>query len=271
MNRVALSRTLSSTPRPSVTHATFVQLELAGRIGLVEGRYLVREGDHERVLIVQELGAPRPARRARRRARPVEPGAPQRVPVTVVTVTGETMGRADEGSAWLDRMKRDRERGAEEIRAATRIVNRALSAVRAAAQNPLVQEIGASRALAIRLGHGSGDELAEGRWTEAVELPQPRRARLDDVEPQSRVAAVLAGRDQVHPAETLTLRARLDAEQGREQEALYGIRAALAALEEIPTERSNELRKHLETVRSKIEGGSPPGHGHEPGHGRTGG
>ena len=98
-----------------------------------------------------------------------------------------------------------------------------------------MQEIGASRALAIRLGHGSGDELAEGRWTEASELPRPRRGRLDDVEPQSRVAAVLAGRDEVHPAETLMLRARLDAQQGRSAEALYGLRAATAALEERPS------------------------------------
>ena len=87
MNRVALKRTLGSTPKPSITRATFVQLELAGRIGLPEGRYLVREGDAERVLIVQELDAP-PPRRRRRRARPVEPAEPEQVPVTRVTVTG---------------------------------------------------------------------------------------------------------------------------------------------------------------------------------------
>jgi hypothetical protein len=253
MNRVALSRTLAS--KPPVTRATFVQLELAGRIGLVEGRYLVRDGETERVLIVQELGAPRPGRRGRRRMKAVEPSEPERVPVTIVTVTGETLASAEEGSAWLEGATRDRQRGAEQVRSATRTVNRALSAVRAAAQDPLVQEIGATRALAIRLGHGSGDELADGRWTEAVELPQPPRRRLDDVEPQSRLAAVLAGRDRVHPAETLTLRARLDAEQGRTEEALYGIRAALAALEEIPSERAAQMRKHLENVRRKIEGG----------------
>ena len=229
-------------------------MELAGRIGLAEGRYLVREDGAERVLIVQELGAARPARRGRRRPRAVEPGAPAQVPVTVVTVTGERVASADEGSAWLKQVTRDGDRGAAEVRAATRIVNRALSAARAGAQNPLVQEIGATRALAIRLGHGSGDELADGRWSEAIELPPPRRGRLDEVDPQSRIAAVLAGREEVHPAETLMLRARLDAEQGREREALYGIRAALAALEEIPSERSEELGKQLAAVREKIEG-----------------
>jgi hypothetical protein len=217
---------------------------------------------------VQELGASRP-RRGRRRPRAVEPGEPQPVPVTVVTVTGERIDSAEEGSAWLKAVTRDRRRGADSVRGATRIVNRAVGAARAAAHDPLVQEVGASRALAIRLGHGTGEELAEGRWTEAVELPESRRGRLDDVEPQSRIAAVLAGRDRVHPAETLMLRARLDAEQGRAEEALYGIRAAEAALEEVPAERGAELRKHLETVRRKLEEGSGPRHRETGGDGHT--
>jgi hypothetical protein len=213
----------------------------------------VREDDIERVLIVQELGAPRPKRRGARRLRTVEPEMPGEVPVTRVTVTGETFAGSDDGSAWLTEILADRQRSADEVRAATRLLNRALAALRAAAEDPLVQEIGASRALAIRLGHGSGDELAEGRWTEAREMPRPRRGRLDDVEPQSRVAAVLAGRDEVHPAETLILRARLDAQQGRSAEALYGLRAATAALEERPSERSKQIRQQLEALRERLE------------------
>lgn len=187
--------------------------------------------------------------------KPVEPSEPEPVPVTLVTVTGKKLNSAGDGSAWLKRMTRERRLGADEIREATRIVNRALSALRAAAQDPLVQEIGATRALAIRLGHGSGDELADGRWTEAVELPEPKRGRLDGVDPQSRLAAVLAGRDQVHPAETLMLRARLDAQMGRTNEALFGLRAAMQAVEELPSDRTDELRKQLEVVREKIERG----------------
>jgi hypothetical protein len=208
------------------------------------------------VLIVQELGAPRPRVRGGRRSKAIEPGAPEEVPLTRVTVTGVTLANPDEGSAWLKRATESGGSGAEDVRAATRIVNRALGALRAAARDPLVQDIGATRALAIRVGHGSGDELAEGRWTEAKALPGPRRGRLDDVEPQSRVAAVLAGRDEVHPAETLMLRARLDVQQGRHAEARYGLRAARAALEEQPSDRSKELRKHLETAEERLEAGS---------------
>ena len=197
-------------------------------------------------------GAPRAERRIRRRGKPVEPVEPESVPVTRVTVTGERVADAAEGEAWLDQVTRSSERAPAEVRSATRVVNRALSALRAGAGDPLVQEIGASRALAIRIGHGSGDELVEGRWTAARELPRRRPGRLDDVEPQSRVAAVLAGRDEVHPAETLMLRARLDAEQGRDAEARYGLRAARAALDEHPSEREGSLRKQLDALEAKL-------------------
>jgi hypothetical protein len=202
---------------------------------------------------VQELDAPRPKRRGRRRARPVEPGEQEEVPVTRVTVTGSSFEDAAAGSTWLKETIRNRERGTRELRDATRIVNRALNALRAEARDPLVQEIGATKALAIRLGHGTGDELAEGRWTEANQLALPRRGRLDDVEPQSRVAAVLAGRDEVHPAETLMQRARLDAQQGRDAEAHYGLRAARAAIEEQPSLRREKLLKELAAIEEKLD------------------
>jgi hypothetical protein len=174
------------------------------------------------------------------------------VPVTRVTVTGSALDDASAGSAWLNKTVADRERVAQELRDATRIVNRALAALRAEARDPLVQEIGVTKALAVRVGHGTGDELAEGRWTEASQLPQPRRGRLDDVDPQSRVAAVLAGRDEVHPAETLMQRARLDAQQGRDAEARHGLQAARAALREEPGPRRDQLIKELAAIEEKL-------------------
>jgi len=169
-----------------------------------------------------------------------------------MTVTGDRLADPEEGAAWLKEMMGSGGGGADEVRAATRIVNRALSALRAAARDPLVQDIGATKALAVRLGHGTGDELADGRWTEAKELERPRRGRLDDVDPQSRVAAVLAGRDEVHPAETLMLRARLDAQQGRDAEALYGLRAARTALQEQPGARQKELLEELSRIEESL-------------------
>lgn len=181
----------------------------------------------------------------------MQPGDPEAVPVTRVTVTGERLADTAEGDAWIESTLRSPERAPAEIRSATRVINRALSALRAGARDPLVQEVGASKALAVRIGHGTGDELAEGRWSAARELPRKKIGRVDTVEPQSRVAAVLAGRDEVHPAETLILRARLDVEQGREAEAAYGLRAARAALEDRPSD-DKQLHKQLELVERKL-------------------
>lgn len=216
----------------------FVQLELPGAIGLADGRYLAAAGadsSEERVLIVKTRGAPRPAGRLRRRSRPVERAEPAKVPVTRVTVAaGERLADRSAADAWLERATATPESRNDAVRAATRLINRALNAQRAGSGDPLVQDIGATRALVIRIGYGSGDELVEGRFTEARELARPREGRLDGVDPQSRVAAVLGGRSEVHPAETMLLRARLDLQAGRLREASAQLRAAVGALRRHP-------------------------------------
>jgi hypothetical protein len=205
------------------------------------------------VLIVETIGAPRASRRRRRGPRPVDPAKPGEVPVTRVTVTGaEELTDGEQASAWLESVAGDPRRRAAEVRSATLVVNRALHALRAGSADPLVADVAATRALAIRIGYGSGEDLAEGRWTEARELPPPRRGRYEEVDPQSRVAAVLAGRDRVHPAETMLLRARLDAEQGREDEARLGLAAAEAALAKDPSPREEQLRKGLAALRERL-------------------
>jgi len=229
----------------------FVQLEMAGALGLPEGRYRSAEGGGERVLIVQQLGAPRPTRGGRRRPRPVDPGDPAVVPVTRLTVAGsERFGDRGEAAAWLEEAAGSAESRATQVRAATATVNSALSALRAAARDPLVHEIGATRALAVRIGYGSGEELADGRWSEARELPSPKRGRLDDIDPQAQVAAVLAGRERVHPAETLLQRARLDLALGRLEEARYGQRAAAEAARD---GADDDLRTRVEKLAVEIE------------------
>ena len=247
----AAAPTAASSTAPSLV--PFTQFEFPGLIGLPDGRYLAREGESDRVLIVKSLDAPRPAGRSRRRPRPVDPELPETVPLTRVTVAGsERFEERTSALRWLEATAGDAERRSAQVRAATRLLNRALNALRAAARDPLVQDTGATRALAIRIGFGSGEELAEGRWTEARALPPPRRGRLDDVDPQTRVAAVLAGREEVHPAETLLQRARLDLDQGRIAEADYGARAAAAALEEIPGEPNEKIRKQLAALRERL-------------------
>jgi hypothetical protein len=229
----------------------FVQLEFAGLVGLPDGRYLARDGELERVLIVQTLGAPRPTRK-RRKVRDADPSDPQ-LPLTRLTVAGgESFDDARSAARWLEATARDKAARAAAIRNAMRLVNRGLGALRAEARDPLVQDLGATRALAVRIGFGDGEELAEGRWQEAREIPPPRRGRLDDIDPQSRVASVLAGRDEVHPAETMLERARLDIEQGRDHEARLGLAAARDALREAPGPDDAKIRTRIEDAERKL-------------------
>jgi hypothetical protein len=86
--------------------------------------------------------------------------------------------------------------------------------------------------LVARIGYGTGDGLAEGRWDEAVEVPEPgrRRRRAQALRPQERLAAVLAGREPIDVCETLLLRARADLDQDRPREAALQIGPGLEAL-----------------------------------------
>lgn len=237
-----------------MTLVPFVQLEFPGQIGLPEGRYLARDDEGERVLIVQGVGVPRAPSRLRRRAHPVDPEDPDTVPLTRITVAGaERFEAPKQALAWLERTGGEAERRAAAVRSATLLVNTALNALRAEARDPLVQDVGATRALAIRIGFGDGDELADGRWTEARELPPPRRGRLDDIDPQTRIAAVLAGRERVHPAETLLERARLDIEQGRLAEARLGLGAARTALAEAPGDDAPRIEKRIAEAEQRLQ------------------
>jgi hypothetical protein len=178
----------------------FTQFDFAGELGLADGRYLARgrePGEADRVLIVKTFGAPHPERRLkRRRARPVEPGEPETVPVTRVTVARSAPFKAEpEAQRWLEATADSADDRVREARDAVALLNRALAAVREAAEDPLVHDVGASQALRIRIGYGTGDDLAEGRWTEARQLPPPPTPRRASLDPQQHVAEVLSGRE----------------------------------------------------------------------------
>jgi len=114
----------------------------------------------------------------------------------------------------------------------TRTLARLLSAFRVAAADAFVADADATRALRVRVGYGTGNEVAEGEWTQARELPVPERPeprRRSRHRPAERLAALLSGRDAVLACEELTLRARADLDRGREREAALQLEAALGA------------------------------------------
>jgi hypothetical protein len=231
----------------------FVQLEFAGEIGLPEGRYVSRAEAGEEVLVVQLPGAPRAGKR-RRRGRVGSTSETESVPITRVTVVSAQRLEPKQAERWLAEVSGDPEARTRQVRSATRLLNHALHALRAAARDPLIQDVGASRALALRIGFGTGEQVADGRWTEARQLPPPPRSRREEIDPQQRIAAVLGGRDSVEPAETLFLRAQLDLEQERPLEAAYGLDAAEAALADAPGKVREDLGGRIAKLRSRLQG-----------------
>jgi hypothetical protein len=155
---------------------------------------------------------------------------PEAVPTSRATIIhAQPLDSADAGDAWVERLEADHE---EEVAAATRELNFVLRSHRAAAGDPYTRDVRADHALAVRLGYGSGDQVAEGRFERAIELPKdpPKRKRGEALAPQERLAAVLGGRDTLLVGEELALRARLDLDVGRAREAALQARVALEAL-----------------------------------------
>jgi hypothetical protein len=151
----------------------------------------------------------------------------------------------DAADAWLATADLSRE-----VRDAVEVLNRVLHAERIVRADPFVREIAPEQALALRVGIGRGEEVAEGHWGDARALPplamsRPRRTRA--LRPQERLAALLAGRDVALAAEELTLRARLDLDRGRTREAALQLRVALeAALAELQAwSHHEELARRL--------------------------
>jgi hypothetical protein len=211
-----------------------VQFEFGFLLGPPDGRYLVRPGPDEAieaVLVLGTLGAPE--RRRLKRPQPVDEVAPEPVPTSRATVVRpEPFGSAEEAAAWLVSMRGDLEARDREVEAALRLLNRALRAHRAAAADPYAADVSAERALVVRLGHGRGDSVADGRFGEALELPRAggRRVRRSMEAPEELFAAILGGRATMLAAEELVLRARGDLEAGRGREAALEARIALEAL-----------------------------------------
>jgi hypothetical protein len=240
----------------------FVQMDVPGRTGIDDGRYLLRpfdgpEDGDETVVVVQTLGAPaagRPSRR-RRRIRPAEPeNAPAEVPVSRLTVIPAEERSPDAAESDLDSLSRDPDAAEQAVVAGLRAANRLLRAHRIATQDPYGHEIARSAPVAVRVGFGTGGELADGAWTRALEVPTPerRRRRTDALRPQERLAELIAGREDIDVCETLLLRARADLEQGRRREASLQLAAGLdALLAELPDKAGPGQEDDLASLRAR--------------------
>ncbi len=215
-----------------------MQFDFPGTIGVPDGRYLAREEGGERVLVVETVGAPAPPRRRRRRPKESEATEPDSLPLTRVTAirAQEPFDSEADASDWLGKAITAEDSIDAMVAAGIGLLNRALHAQTVASADPLGFEVRAEGAMTVRIGHGSGKEVAAGRFTQAkaVDARSPsgsrRQRRDEELRPQERLAAILGGRERADTCETLILRARADLDAGRRREAALQVRIALEAM-----------------------------------------
>jgi hypothetical protein len=210
-------------------------------LALADGRYLARResDDGDSVLVIETIAAPpRPSRR-RRRPRDAEAApTPPQVPVSRATAIRafEPFEGPEKAAAWLAAASADEAELDRVVATGIALLNDALHAHAVAAADPFVTALAPEWSLVVRVGYGSGEETAEGAYSEAREVDvqttgaSRRKRRQEDLRPQERVAAVLRGRERADACETLLLRARADLDAGRRREAALQLRVGVEAL-----------------------------------------
>jgi hypothetical protein len=161
-------------------------------------------------------------------------------------VIGAT-GFEDEAAAkqWLERCRRHEVERSELVDTSLLVVNRAVHGHRVAGSDPYVRDVSAAQAQTVRIGYGTGDDVVDGNWRDAYDLPpgsRTRSSRRQMLAPQEELAGILSGKRPAYVSDDLILRARLDLEQGRPEQAVLQLRTGLDAL-------AAELRRDKSKVR----------------------
>ncbi len=220
--------------------------------------------------MVSTLGAPRAGpklRRGKAQALASE-AAPTPLPLTRVTLVRPRPFADDAAAdAWLEEVCSDRDIWKRLAREAAEQLNRLIHAHRTAAGDHFLADVDPARAVAVRFGFGTGDEVADGRWRRANELSDTETRKLiqrdyEALRPQERIAAVLGGRESIGAHEDLIVRARGDLDAGRVSSAALGLSAgldAMVAAEETPhAEGLTEAAQAAAQARRRVIAGDLP-------------
>ncbi len=192
-------------------------------------------GDSD-VLAIGVAGAPAGRMRLLRTTRHVKPNAePSEVPLSIVTFIKGTQPLRDRGDAGrrLDEIRFSEERQNRWVNDALLVLNLAIRAYRAGAPDPYAIEVTRRDARQVRIGYGTTEQVQDGRWEDAVELPPPhqrRTKRIERLRPAEAVASVLSGHTTVLGAEDLLARALVDLDNRRPRAAAFQVGAAISML-----------------------------------------
>jgi hypothetical protein len=199
-----------------------------------------------------------------RRGAELESGSVQPAPVPTARATivdPVPLAAERQARAWLADLDAEREADA-----AAAVLNRVLHFHRIASADPYVHEVSPAQALVIRAGWGEGEQVADGLWRHARELPwheggrtpsgrRRRRDRSAALRPQERLAELLGARGAALLCEELALRARLDLDHDRVAHAALELEAGYAAaLGELRGERREDLALRIDELEELQEG-----------------
>src|SRR5262249_21609650 len=134
------------------------------------------------------------------------------------------------------------------------------------AADPYVHEVSPAQALVIRAGWGEGEQVADGLWRHARELPRQegrrtsggrrrRRDRSAALRPQERLGGLLGARGAALLCEEVALRARLGLARDRVAHAALELEAGYAAaLGELRGERREDLAIRIDELEELQDG-----------------
>jgi hypothetical protein len=188
------------------------------------------------VLVVSVLGAPASQRRVLRRTRQVQDGtAPAEVPLSLLTFIKGTQPLDDskQAAGRLDAIRFSDSEQQRWVDEGLGVINLAIRAYRTGAPDPYAIDVNRRDARRVRIGYGDTDEVQNGRWHDAIELPPAvpgRRKLLERLRPAEAVAAVLAGKTEVLEAEELFLRSLIDLDHARTRAAAHQVAAGMRLL-----------------------------------------
>ena len=192
------------------------------------------------MLVIETLAAPAPPSRRRRRPRQAEAGGPAAtLPLARATAVRafEPFGSEHDADRWLDAAVEVEDTIDALVADGIALLNRALHAHAAASADPHANELSPERAVAVRIGYGSGERGGGGSLRGGTRGRRPGGGRVAPATarpktsiPRSGSAAVLGGRERIDACETLLLRARADLDAGRDREAALQLRVGLEAL-----------------------------------------
>lgn len=189
------------------------------------------------MLVTETEGGLPPARRRRRRPRKATvTDAPVAVTVSVVTVVraDQPFASASDAEAWLDRLD-DSDFTGEMLGDAIGALDRVRAADASSRGIPFGTPTDVGSVLAARIGYGEGDQVASGRFLEALDVDarggtgEKRRERMTRTDPLARTAAVLGGREKSTACEVMIPRIRMDLEIGNEAAARLAAAGAIGA------------------------------------------